>query len=748
MSKKRLFLKYIFKYLILFFIVLMCCIPIVMRAYELAEKNVMDQNTIKLESGMDDLKEHISKMYSMFTIINQDIYITSLRDVYGALPLQEYVYMIYLQKQMFNMNLLHDFSAYNFMLFAKNDIYVSNSQVSSDFSNYYRVFLQGDNLNEKEFYNKIFQEDKSVSFIQFDKLKYFKNGAVVETNKPIVCSVKTNSDYQVVDNSAVMVFVIERRDILNLLLTADSIENGFIRLTDATGRTLLSYGADAEELPKVVDKSELELNGTAYKVISDYNQTYGLTAVVGVSESVINEQIRGIVGMVRLYACLGIVLVVCISLVLSYCQYIPVRNLINLVSTENNNPITADNEYDFIQKSLLQIATSKNEYKAKLNLLDSQMRASMLENLFVRGIYTEEEKKEFEQNFSLPIEYFCVAILHVNSEDKKNYLDVSLQAGEYLRKNFQNDFISVHSGIYDELFLILLRPQDASNVYGIQQNFEQMAQILTEEWGVILNIGISAIGKDINNINICYNQARQVLKSYYSENANHIGAYSSLIRNTSQNIVDMEYIQKLYNLILCGEKEAVKGVFEHTLNKCNKFPLQYEMQCQQLFYSIRHIIYCTYQELSFSTDKVALPTYRNHWSVNQAIEALEKAALEVCNCIEENKKSKNTQLKNNILTYLQENYMSIDLNAAMVCQKIGISEKYLLQFIKEQTGKTFVGYVEELRIAKAEEYLRSTVLSNAVIAEKTGFGSVNTFYRVFNKNKGISPGIYRENFKN
>ena len=83
------------------------------------------------------------------------------------------------------------------------------------------------------------------------------------------------------------------------------------------------------------------------------------------------------------------------------------------------------------------------------------------------------------------------------------------------------------------------------------------------------------------------------------------------------------------------------------------------------------------------------------------------------------------------------------MTAFLICDQIGISEKYLIQFVKEQTGESFTVFLERKRIEKAMDYLKTTDFSNEVIAAKCGFSAVNTFYRVFRKRVGMSPGAYR-----
>ena len=68
--------------------------------------------------------------------------------------------------------------------------------------------------------------------------------------------------------------------------------------------------------------------------------------------------------------------------------------------------------------------------------------------------------------------------------------------------------------------------------------------------------------------------------------------------------------------------------------------------------------------------------------------------------------------------------------------------------LKEHTGKTFAKYVEDLRVEQAKKLLKETSFSNEKIAEAAGFGSANSFYRVFKKKTGVSPGEFRGNPEN
>lgn len=76
------------------------------------------------------------------------------------------------------------------------------------------------------------------------------------------------------------------------------------------------------------------------------------------------------------------------------------------------------------------------------------------------------------------------------------------------------------------------------------------------------------------------------------------------------------------------------------------------------------------------------------------------------------KKAGTSELRQNIINYMESHFMDSSITASSVSREMKISEKYLSQFMKEQTGETFASYLERLRIVKAKQYLEETDLSN------------------------------------
>jgi AraC-like DNA-binding protein len=74
---------------------------------------------------------------------------------------------------------------------------------------------------------------------------------------------------------------------------------------------------------------------------------------------------------------------------------------------------------------------------------------------------------------------------------------------------------------------------------------------------------------------------------------------------------------------------------------------------------------------------------------------------------------------------------------------IHMSPKSFSRFFKKNTGKTFVNYVNELRVEKACRLLLENDDSISNICFEVGFNTLSNFNRRFLEVKGLSPRDYR-----
>lgn len=98
---------------------------------------------------------------------------------------------------------------------------------------------------------------------------------------------------------------------------------------------------------------------------------------------------------------------------------------------------------------------------------------------------------------------------------------------------------------------------------------------------------------------------------------------------------------------------------------------------------------------------------------------------------------------NFIILFLENHFTEqVDINRA--ARMANMSRSYFHAKFREVTGKTFIRYLNDLRIKHAEELLKSGSLNTETVAFRSGFTSISHFYKVFREAAGKTPARSRE----
>ena len=99
-----------------------------------------------------------------------------------------------------------------------------------------------------------------------------------------------------------------------------------------------------------------------------------------------------------------------------------------------------------------------------------------------------------------------------------------------------------------------------------------------------------------------------------------------------------------------------------------------------------------------------------------------------------------------IYEYVKENFRE-KLKFKDVAALVNMTEVSFSRFIKKRTGKTFIDYLNDVRIGFASQWLLENDESIAEIAYKAGFNNVSNFNRIFKSRKNCTPTEYIKNFE-
>ncbi|MDR1532820.1 MAG: response regulator [Clostridiales bacterium] len=100
-----------------------------------------------------------------------------------------------------------------------------------------------------------------------------------------------------------------------------------------------------------------------------------------------------------------------------------------------------------------------------------------------------------------------------------------------------------------------------------------------------------------------------------------------------------------------------------------------------------------------------------------------------------------------VIAYMMENYSNPNMNLNAAARIANMAPSYFSAVFSQQTGKTFVERLTELRMEKARELLRCTTDSSSEISFKVGYNDPHYFSFLFKKITGCSPREYRSGKK-
>ena len=93
---------------------------------------------------------------------------------------------------------------------------------------------------------------------------------------------------------------------------------------------------------------------------------------------------------------------------------------------------------------------------------------------------------------------------------------------------------------------------------------------------------------------------------------------------------------------------------------------------------------------------------------------------------------------------LMENNYNKNLNIDFIARESGLSLRHFRRRFKKATGASPNEYFQKLKIEKAKKILEETEEPVSQITLQVGYEETSSFYRMFKKNTGVSPKLYRE----
>lgn len=105
----------------------------------------------------------------------------------------------------------------------------------------------------------------------------------------------------------------------------------------------------------------------------------------------------------------------------------------------------------------------------------------------------------------------------------------------------------------------------------------------------------------------------------------------------------------------------------------------------------------------------------------------------------------NSEKIKKVYNYVQANYNK-KIKLEEVAGLVDLSVVSFSRLIKQRTGKTFVDFLNELRLGFATRLLIESNKTITEICYECGFNNISNFNRIFKKSQGCTPSEFRESY--
>jgi len=272
-----------------------------------------------------------------------------------------------------------------------------------------------------------------------------------------------------------------------------------------------------------------------------------------------------------------------------------------------------------------------------------------------------------------------------------------------------------------------------------------------EEYGRNMVIGI---GEQVSpyNLHISYNQAKEAVKHQIFWNDFSLFRYGDIhklqenfMEKANEFLVHGDYFSKQFILAVSSANETrvselLKELFDY-INGARGAGTDFIISfIKNIVNDIYVFIYTLHSNFTRSY------LYEKTWSectLNDLKNTMDKFLINVLT-VHRNRLSYDEQTVRKVIEIIESRYME-PLSIKTIANEVFLSPNYLGSIFRHYTGKRFNEYLNEYRMEKAKELLKSPKNRVASVAAMVGFQNTSYFCLVFKNTYGIAPGEYQRN---
>ena len=390
----------------------------------------------------------------------------------------------------------------------------------------------------------------------------------------------------------------------------------------------------------------------------------------------------------------------------------------------------------------------RSYYIESLPLLQENFYTSVLE-----GKIPSESIRTYALNYQIDLKgpYYLVTVLHISKTgmdtEAMNPLLLAVSVKKLTEEQLNGKWNSRTVVYLGDLIVISQLDEEDTRVY--TDTMDKICKLALRVCNAKVTAGIGHLRSRVEDLSLSYQGAKSAVSYrvlYGTSRAINIAEIDP--QETVDTPWEQPGIKKILKCVKMGDVEALRETEEEFIRELSARKMS-PSRFQLLMIELLSELYRFGNENQISMEQI----FGDRINMYQQLQQMEspdavKRWLEDC-CvkmqqqIQTDRQDTTKSFVARAVEYVQEHYGDKDLNIETICNYLNVSSAYFSTVFKKETGKTFIGYLTDLRMEQAVDLLITKQEKTYMIADKVGYTDPNYFSYVFKKQFGMSPSKYK-----
>jgi two-component system response regulator YesN len=575
------------------------------------------------------------------------------------------------------------------------------------------------------------------------------------------------------DPYGVVLFQINEKSLRYIVQDVLKNYSGYSYILDEKSHPIFSLssgdmGLDAQQFLRTLELDSLSgvvsmvrVAGKPFSLIRLSSEKNGWTYLIALPTERVLHKVQKSRNLFTYTAAAMLLLGLFMSFALATNHYRPLRLLVKALrkQTEDDPAPEYKDEIAYLSLAIGEVINEREGLMARLNSRIGLMKEQVLLALLKGQPVSQDRLQEMSDMFAVRLDkpYFVVMLFSID-----DYKSFQLAQSPSMQDLYRFSIINVVEELAKEIgcgyavdlidngrtALVLNLNAECRDVRLIRELAARAQHFFKQYYKFTLTVGISRTCGSISMISKSYMEARRASYYRFIKGKDQLIFYEDIKQvQESKYCYPAEQEELLVMAIRQGKGDEIERIVGSIIGDIIHQSLSPEA-AQTVCFSIINSVMRTIDEMDvewneqFNGDVEHLLTRRF-----ETLEILGTQVVQycrqVCDYVSICKESRNFELRDKILAYVEANYSVQSLDLEGIAAHFQLSASYVTRFIKNQTGSSLIRYVDSLRMKEAKELLQSTDLPTKQIVTRVGYVDESNFLRKFKRNEGITPMQFR-----